>query len=51
MHAIILAAGTGTRLRIAHNQPKILLSFNNKSLLERHIENLKLNQVENLEPK
>lgn len=48
MHAIILAAGTGTRLRIAHNQPKILLRFNNKSLLERHIENLKLNQVEKI---
>ena len=48
MHAIILAAGTGTRLRIAHNKPKILLNFDNKSLLERHIENLKLNQVENI---
>ena len=32
MHAIILAAGTGTRLRTAHNKPKILLNFNNKSL-------------------
>ena len=35
-----LAAGTGTRLRTAHNKPKILLNFNNKSLLERHITNL-----------
>lgn len=48
MHAILLAAGTGTRLRIAHNKPKILLDLNNKSLLERHIKNLKLNQVKNI---
>ena len=48
MHAILLAAGTGTRLRTAHNKPKILLNFNNKSLLERHIKNLKLNQVKNI---
>ncbi len=48
MHAIILAAGTGTRLRKAHNRPKILLNFNNKSLLQRHIENLKLNKIKNI---
>ena len=48
MHAILLAAGTGTRLRTAHNKPKILLNFNNKSLLERHIKNLELNQVKNI---
>ncbi len=48
MHAILLAAGTGTRLRLAHNKPKILLTLDNKSLLERHIKNLKLNQVKNI---
>lgn len=40
MRAIILAAGTGSRLSIVHNKPKVLLEFNNKTLLERHIQNL-----------
>jgi len=38
MKALILAAGMGKRLKV--NVPKILLKIGNKSLLERHVENL-----------
>jgi choline kinase len=39
MRAIILAAGVGRRLgAAAGNQPKSLLRFGNKSLLQRHLE-------------
>ena len=38
MKALILAAGVGKRLKV--NVPKILLKVGNKSLLERHYENL-----------
>jgi len=38
MKALILAAGMGKRLKA--NVPKILLKIGNKSLLERHVENL-----------
>ena len=48
MHAILLAAGTGTRLRTAHNKPKILLNLIINHFLERHITNLELNQVKNI---
>lgn len=40
MKAIILAAGVGNRLKSTHDSAKCLLQFNEKSLLERHIENL-----------
>ena len=41
MQAIILAAGIGKRLgEQGKNQPKALLEFGKKSLLERHIEAL-----------
>lgn len=40
MKAIILAAGTGTRLAAASDEslPKILLRFDGKTLLQRHVE-------------
>lgn len=38
MHAIILAAGRGSRLQSAHaDAPKCLLRFGERSLLERHL--------------
>ena len=40
MQAIILAAGIGKRISSSHDTPKILLEFNEKTLLERHISNL-----------
>ena len=40
MQAIILAAGIGKRISSSHNTPKILLEFDKKTLLERHISNL-----------
>ena len=40
MQAIILAAGIGKRISSSHNIPKILLEFDEKTLLERHISNL-----------
>ena len=40
MQAIILAAGIGKRISSSHDPPKILLEFNEKTLLERHISNL-----------
>ena len=38
MKALILAAGLGERLK--YNKPKILIKVGNKTLLERHYENL-----------
>ena len=47
MKAIILAAGTGNRLgKYSNNKPKSLLEFNGKSLLKRHIEILKSQNIE-----
>lgn len=40
MKAIILAAGIGRRLGLPENLPKSLISFNGKSLMQRHIDNL-----------
>ena len=42
MHAILYAAGGGTRLgSVIANRPKILLEFGGKSLLERHVQCLR----------
>ena len=38
MKALILAAGIGKRLK--YNKPKILIKIGNKTLLDRHCENL-----------
>ncbi|MDJ0733356.1 MAG: phosphocholine cytidylyltransferase family protein [Nostocaceae cyanobacterium] len=47
MKAIILAAGVGRRLgKYGQNQPKSLLRFNGKSLLQRHLEYLRHCQIE-----
>ena len=47
MKAIILAAGVGRRLgKDGQNQPKSLLRFNGKSLLQRHLEYLRHCQIE-----
>lgn len=40
MKAIILAAGVGRRLSDVLNQPKSLLAFNGRSLMQRHLDNL-----------
>ncbi|MEA5604143.1 phosphocholine cytidylyltransferase family protein [Nostoc sp. UHCC 0252] len=49
MKAIILAAGVGRRLgKDGQNQPKCLLKFNGKSLLERHLNNLHHCQIDEL---
>lgn len=46
LKAIILAAGVGNRLgKDGREQPKCLLKFNNKSLLERHLECLRHCQI------
>jgi choline kinase len=45
MHAIILAAGVGRRLGEFGDNPKCLLEFGDKTLLERHISNLFSNNV------
>ena len=46
MKALILAAGIGKRLKA--NVPKILLKIGNKSLIERHLENLLSLDVRNI---
>jgi choline kinase len=47
MKAIILAAGVGRRLgKDGQIQPKCLLKFNGKSLLERHLDYLRHYQIE-----
>ncbi|MBD0265191.1 MAG: phosphocholine cytidylyltransferase family protein [Tolypothrix sp. Co-bin9] len=47
MKAIILAAGVGRRLgKDGQNQPKCLLKFNGKSLLERHLNYLRYYQID-----
>lgn len=48
MRAIILAAGVGNRLGEFGNQPKSLLSFGGRTLLQRHLENLAQNGIEHL---
>ena len=45
MHAIILAAGVGRRLGEYGDNPKCLLEFGGKTLLERHISNLLADDV------
>jgi choline kinase len=46
MKALMLAAGMGNRLGEANqNRPKSLLKFKNKSLLERHLEILRKNDI------
>lgn len=46
--AIILAAGVGRRLRGGHGAPKALLQFGGKSLLQRHVEALHANGIEDI---
>ncbi|NOX16707.1 MAG: phosphocholine cytidylyltransferase family protein [Chlorobi bacterium] len=47
MKAIILAAGTASRLRpLTDNTPKCLLNVGNKSILQRTIENLLSNEID-----
>ena len=50
IHAVMLAAGTGSRLNNSENkrQPKCLLEFDGKSLLRRHIEALTSSGVKSL---
>ncbi len=50
MKAVMLAAGTGTRLgpAVAKHSPKVLLQFGGKSLLQRHIESLTRHGVDEL---
>ncbi len=50
MKAVMLAAGTGTRLgsAAAEKPPKVLLQFGGKSLLQRHIELLRRHDIEEL---
>ncbi len=46
MKAVILAAGVASRLRpLTNNTPKCLLKVGNKSILERTIENLIINNI------
>ena len=46
--AIVLAAGIGARLGEAHNEPKILLEFGGRSLIERHLDALARNGIRDL---
>jgi choline kinase len=47
MKALILAAGVGKRLgKDGQNQPKCLLKFNGKSLLQRHLDYLRYCQIQ-----
>ena len=48
MKAIILAAGVGRRLSGVLNRPKSLLSFNGRSLMQRHVDNLSQLGVEEI---
>ena len=49
MNSLILAAGTGTRLRpITNNIPKCLVKIGNKALLDWQLENLKLAGIKNI---
>jgi choline kinase len=49
MKALMLAAGVGNRLgSFNNNKPKSLLEFENKSLLQRHLENLQKYGVKKL---
>jgi choline kinase len=50
MKAVMLAAGTGTRLgpAVVEHPPKVLLQFGGKSLLQRHIESLRRLGIEEL---
>jgi len=46
--AILLAAGVGKRLGASHEGPKVLLAFEGRTLLERHMAALAANGVERL---
>ena len=49
MNSLILAAGTGTRLRpITNDIPKCLVKIGNKSLLDWQLENLKKAGIKNI---
>lgn len=49
MKAVILAAGVASRLRpLTDNTPKCLLNIDDKSILERTIDNLILNNIKNV---
>ena len=46
--AILLAAGVGNRLGDSHDGPKVLLEFNGRSLLARHMDALATSGIERL---
>jgi|LauGreDrversion4_2_1035121.scaffolds.fasta_scaffold318984_2 choline kinase len=48
MRAVMLAAGVGNRLGDHGSQPKSLLAFGGKTLLQRHLENLAACGIESL---
>jgi len=48
MRAVMLAAGVGNRLGSHGSQPKSLLAFGGKTLLQRHLENLAACGIESL---
>jgi choline kinase len=46
--AILLAAGVGRRLGGAHEGPKVLLDFDGRSLIERHLDALEANGIDDI---
>jgi choline kinase len=46
--AILLAAGVGKRLGGAHEGPKVLLDFDGRSLIERHLDALEANGIDDI---
>jgi choline kinase len=45
---ILLAAGVGRRLADAHEGPKVLLDFDGRSLIERHLDALEANGIDDI---
>ena len=45
---ILLAAGIGNRLGDAHEGPKVLLDFDGRSLIERHLDALEANDIDDI---
>jgi choline kinase len=45
---ILLAAGVGRRLGGAHEGPKVLLDFDGRSLIERHLDALEANGIDDI---